>query len=188
MRRTRPVDFQGQPCWILAPEDELLFLCLHAARHRFERLSLILDLQLAFEKLAGHPNEWRPRLEVAGLSDLLTLGLAMARRLQPKMTVAAHISGSNEQDPHLEKLADRLWHRLLTQSREPLDWRVLHEFYLEIEPPGLDRLHRRVRHLQILAGRVIQPDYVFAARFGLRRPWQARMLRPLRLVSERMRR
>ena len=41
---------------------------------------------------------------------------------------------------------------------------------------------RRMRHWRILATRVIGPDYAFAERFGLRRKWQVRLLRPLRLM------
>jgi hypothetical protein len=88
---------------------------------------------------------------------------------------------------HLDSLADRLWHRLLTQPSEPLDWRSLHSFYLEIELPG-HRLRRRLRHLQILLDRVIQPDYEFAARFGCHRVWQVRLFRPLRLLRDAIRR
>jgi Uncharacterised nucleotidyltransferase len=186
IQQAHPANFQDQPCWLLNPEDELLFLCLHAARHRYEHLSLILDLQLAFEKLAGAANDWHPRSETTQLRDLLTLGLAMARRLQPEMTVPIQFRSLKKQ--HLKKLADRLWHRLLTQPSEPLDWSTVHAFYLEIELPGWSRLHRRIRHLQILAGRVIEPDRAFATRFGLHRNWQARMLRPLRILSERIRR
>jgi hypothetical protein len=182
--RTRPGVFQGQPCQRLAPEDELLFLCLHAARHRYERLSLIVDLQLAFEKLPGDVTGWHPRQEVAGLNNLLTLGLIMARRLQPDFGVSLSFDMSRRQTEHLEKLADRLWSRLLTQPSEPLDWRAAHSFFVEIELPGWPRLRRRYRHLKIFSSRVIEPDYAFAARFGLGRTWQVRVLRPLRLLSE----
>jgi hypothetical protein len=179
-----PAVFLGECCWQLAPDDELLFLCLHAARHRFERLSLIVDLQLAFEKLPVIASGWQPRPEVAGLSSLLRLGLAMARRLQPDIAVSVTLSGSRKQAEYLEMLADRLWTRLLTESSEALDWRAVHSFFLEIESPGWPRLRRRRRHLQILLSRVIAPDYVFAAQFGLHRDWQVYMLRPLRLLSE----
>jgi hypothetical protein len=188
MRNLQPVVFHGQHCWLLAPEDELLFLCLHAARHRFERLNLILDVQLAFEKLTSTEKAWNPRPEVAGLNNLLALGLAMTHRLQPDFVVSFGLPISQRQNQHLERIADRLWQRLLTQSRKPLDWRAAHAFFLEIELPGWPRFYRRIRHLQILAGRVIAPDYAFAARFGLSRAWQVRMLRPLRLLVQSHRR
>jgi hypothetical protein len=187
LQRAQPTAFQQEPCWRLAPEDELLFLCLHAVRHRFERLSLILDVQLAFQKLPTTVAEWRPRPEVARLDNLLALGLAMGRRLEPS-AVVVEIPGAGQWSQRLEVLADRLWQRLLAQPSEPLDWRAAHEFFLEIEPAGWPRLRRRYRHLRILALRVIEPDYEFAERFGLHRAWQVRMLRPLRLLSDLFRR
>ena len=184
LRRARPAEFQGQPCRQLAADDELLYLCLHGARHRFERLSLIVDLQLAFQKLAGDGGVLQLRPEVAGLSSLLVLGLAMAHRLQPDLAVTFRFPTNPAHAQHLPELADRLWQQLLAAPGEPPDWRALHAFYLEIELPGRPRLGRRVRHLLILLGRVIEPDYIFAADLGFHRPWQVRLLRPLRLFKK----
>jgi hypothetical protein len=186
LHRVRPADFEGERCWQLTPEVELLFLCLHGVRHRFERLSLVLDLKLAFEKL-GPADAWRPGPETE-LDSLLILGFAMARRLQPGISTVTPIPQETRQTAHLERLADRLWEQLLTQPSEVLDWRALHAFYLEMELPGSARLGRRWRHAQILLGRVIEPDYKFAARLGLHRTWQARMLRPLRILNDLVRR
>jgi glycine/D-amino acid oxidase-like deaminating enzyme len=118
------------------------------------------------------------------LASLLTLGLAMARRLQPDLTLTLQPPTAPARTRHLEDLADRLWNRLLTEPGQPPDWRALHVFYLEMELPGWPRLGRRLRHLRILLGRVIEPDYAFAAGLGFHRTWQVRMLRPLRLLSK----
>ena len=83
--QTLPSDFQGVPARLLAPADELLFLCLHSARHRFERLSHSLDLTFAFQKLplpcAGSGS--RRDDEVA---RLVAFGSMMAARLDPCCT------------------------------------------------------------------------------------------------------
>jgi hypothetical protein len=184
MRHGVEAEFQGEPCRQLAAGDELLYLCLHAVRHRFERLSLVLDLELAFEKLPASFVEWRSRREVEGLRPLLMLGLAMARRLKPELDATFEWALAKRETEHLEAIADRLWERLLTRTSAPLDWRAQHAFYIEVELPGWRRVRRRWRHGRILAGRLIEPDYAFAARFGLRRAWQARALRPLRLLSD----
>jgi len=188
LHRARPATFQGISCRHLAPEDELLFLCLHAARHRYDRLSLVLDLQLAFEKLPASTEAWRPRPEVASLNPLLILGLAMVRHLHPGLTLPIEFPAPERQRLHLQELADRLWHRLLAQPSPCLDWHAAHTFFVEIELPGWPRHRRRLRHLRILLGRVIEPDIAFAAQLGLHRHWQARMMRPLRLLAERTRR
>lgn len=188
LRNAQAASFQGQHCWLLAPEDELLFLCLHAVRHRFECLNLVLDLQLAFEKFTTTERAWNPRPEVAALDSLLTLGLMMARHLQPDPAMAFQVPTSQRQNRHLQEVANRLWHGSLTETAEPLDWGGAHAFFLELELPGWPRFRRRIRHLRIFAGRVIEPDYEFAARFGLQRAWQVRLLRPVRLLDEYVRR
>jgi hypothetical protein len=185
LRRAEAGEFQGEACLKLAPEDELLFLCLHGTRHRYERLSLVLDLRLAFDRLLRDREGWHPRAEVRELDGLIALGLAMARKLDPDFhaprldlrVTAAHID-------HLGKVADGLWHELMTQSSEPLDWSAAHAFFVQLEPTAWARLRRRGRHLRILAGRVIEADMLFAARFGMHRTWQAWLLRPMRVLAE----
>jgi hypothetical protein len=40
----------GARIWTLSPEDEFLYLCLHAAGHRFERIGWLCDLALLLER------------------------------------------------------------------------------------------------------------------------------------------
>lgn len=183
--RALPATFHKEPCWKFAPEDELLFLCLHGVRHRFERLSLVQDLALAFKVMRPPLLSHDPELDV-GRKGLLVLGLAMARGLDPSLEPLAPLHCSVEQVEHLESLARDLWTDLFTAASEPLDWRALHSFYIEMELPR-HRLQRRIRHLRILMGRVIEADLVFAGRFGLRGRSHARLLRPLRLVVNALR-
>jgi hypothetical protein len=182
LARATASQFHGQPCWQLAPQDELLFLCLHGVRHRFERLSLVLDLASAFKILRPPTFHTElPRPHESG--SLLTLGLAMARHFNPQLDATVTFHATPAQQRHLQGIADRLWNTLLTVSSEPLDWRELHAFYLEMELPK-HRLPRRIRHARILLDRVIEQDYEFAARFGCHRTWQVRLLRPLRIMAD----
>ena len=43
----------GAPCWVLAPEDELLYLGVHAAGHCFDRLLWLYDLKLFMSRNPG---------------------------------------------------------------------------------------------------------------------------------------
>ncbi len=185
LRRAQPAIFQGEPCFQLAATDELPFLCLHAVRHRFDRLSVVLDLCLALKTMN--------LIEIAAeaLADpercsLLTLGVAMARHLHPEREFTSPVRAAPPGTSRLAALSDRLWQSMLTQTAEPLDWRALHGFYLAVEDPDR-RLHRRIRHARILLGRLIGPDYQFAARFGCHRTWQVRLLRPIRLICNAIR-
>src|SRR6266487_1367730 len=51
----------GAPCWVLAPEDELLYLGVHAAGHCFDRLLWLYDLKLFMSR--------NPRLDWALLAE-----------------------------------------------------------------------------------------------------------------------
>jgi hypothetical protein len=189
LARTEAGDFQGAACRRLAPEDELLFLCLHGVRHRYDRLSLVLDLRLAFAALLREREGWHPRAEVRELDGLIALGLAMVRRLDPEFDVRPGLRRLGlrvtcAHAAHLEKVADGLWDELMTQTSEPLDWRAVHAFFVELEPSPWARTRRRGRHARILASRVIEADTLFAARFGMRRRWQAWLLRPVRMMTE----
>jgi hypothetical protein len=184
LARTEAGDFQGEACRRLAAEDELLFLCLHGARHRYDRLSLVLDLRLGFEALLRGVDGWHPRAQVRELDGLLALGLAMVRQLDREFEAQVDLRVSSEHAAHLEKIADGLWDELMTQTSEPLNWRAAHAFFVELEPSAWARMRRRGRHLRILASRVIEADTLFAARFGMHRTWQAWLLRPVRVLTE----
>jgi hypothetical protein len=171
--------FQGVSVWLLAPADELLYLCLHGVRHRFERLSLILDLVFAFRVLPVPSAKTRERHDPA-FDNVLALGWMMARRLDPQTREAECVRPGDF--PRLEKLADQLWQERMLEPAEILDWAGQHQFYLEIETPGWRRFQRRWRHLRILMTRLIDDDFVFAGRFNLHRNWQVRLLRPIRLL------
>ena len=90
LKRAQPagVSMRERLLWQFAPEDELRFLCLHAARHRYERLGLVLDLALAFDDLTNGASGWRPRDEVSG-AEWIAGGWAWRwqRKLQPDLRV-----------------------------------------------------------------------------------------------------
>jgi len=175
--RALPSQFQGVPALLLAPADELLFLCLHAVRHRFDRLSLMVDLAFAFRSL---PLSMRGTRE---FDNVLALGSMMASRLDPQIQVPNGLYDRLPDRTRLDRLAEQLWQECISQPAPAFDWTVQHRFYLELETPGWNRLRRRWRHFLILATRLIDSDFDFAARFNLRRRWQVWLLRPIRLLS-----
>ncbi|MGA3035088.1 MAG: nucleotidyltransferase family protein [Terracidiphilus sp.] len=182
--------FRDAPVWLLAPPDELLYLCLHGVRHRFERLCLILDLALAFRRLplAG----FRQLAWGNPVSDnIFVLGCMIAVLLDPELASEVSMPQTGRVAPaehdRLEQLAGRLWQEVMLAPPPTLDWAAQHRFYLELETPGWNRVRRRWRHSQILLTRLIDDDFVFAGRFHLHRSWQVRMLRPVRLLMKTLR-
>jgi len=184
--RTRVAEFQGAPVRLLGPADELLYLCLHAVRHRFERVYLMVDLALALRHVANGSVQATQRLE-HGLDNVLLLGCAMAAHLYPQVAVPEIEQVRPRNRRRLQRLADHLWAERMQEPAQMLDWKAQHRFYLEVENPGWDRLGRRGRHFRILATRLIDADFAFAERFHLHRNWQVRMLRPIRLLIKAFR-
>lgn len=179
--RVQIADFHGVPALLLAPADELLFLCIHAVRHTFERLSLVFDLGQAFRflplpDLSAFTN--RPR----ELMDVLSLSWTMARRLAGDAAFPILPSQWLETSSRMEKIADRLWMDIMLNGSRPASWLATHRLYVEIEARRWHRLCRRARNARILLGRITEADYLFAARFNLGQEWQARILRPFRLL------
>jgi hypothetical protein len=177
----RQASFGGEPAWQMTAADEVLFLALHGVRHRYDRLSLVLDLALAAERFG--PEVWSGPDRVRHdrrLRTILELGETMAGKLRPNALKDRRVPSA-----HVAGLAERLWEEMLASPRGELDWEAQHRFYVDLESTPMGRLSARLRHLRILAGRLIGPDYDFAERFGLRRPWQVWMMRPVRLLAVR---
>ena len=187
--RARRGSFAGEPAWMLAAEDEIFYLCLHGVRHRFDRLSLTVDISLAARSLAdaiGNTLHLRPQL--VGLAPLIVLGCALATHLDPRHPPPFRIAVPVKHRLTMEDLASKLWDISLSTASLSLGWWSMHSFYLSTEVRPFHRLLRRVQHLRVVATRLIGPDFVFASRFGLHRRWQVWLLRPMRLLLRRKRR
>jgi len=79
LARARTLDLAGTPVPAMAPEDQILLGCIHAAKHRWERLEWVCATASLQE---NHKIDWGTLLararEANGLRALL-LGLALAR-------------------------------------------------------------------------------------------------------------
>jgi hypothetical protein len=181
-QRAQPAEFHGVPAWLLAPQDERLFLCLHGVRHRFERLSHILDLVFAFR--SWPESHTQPQRDPAA-DNLLALAARLAARLDPRLVIPDPPSLRNCDREALNLLAEQLWQQRLLSAAPALTWRAKHQFFLAIETRPWERVLARLRHLRILLTRIIDADFAFAARFHLHRTWQVWLLRPIRLLSKR---
>lgn len=178
-RRAQPAEFHGVPAWLLSPEDERLFLCLHGARHRFERFSHILDLVFAFRSWPDGSTHSR---RSPNADHLLVLGSRLAAHLDPHLSLADPPSLPPRDRAALHALADQLWQERLLQPAPKLTWSAKQQFFVALETHPWRRSLARIRHLRILLSRLIDTDFAFAARFNLHRTWQVRLLRPLRLL------
>lgn len=185
-RQARSMTFHGIPAWQFSPEDEFLFLCLHAVRDQFSRLGVVLDVALATRLLAGG-TERHLRPEVEKLTSHALLGYSIAKQCFPQLCVQVPLL-QNPQQPHaLAPLAAYLTDNLLTQANPYLSWAARRRLHVQLEKPGWHRLRLRwwylgqmVRH--VFVAELAERDFAFAGQWGLTRPWQARIVRPFRLA------
>jgi hypothetical protein len=81
-KTSRPILLQGKSIRTFAPEDSLLTLCEHGARHRWERLSWICDIaELINCNKQMNWSETLQRAEEAGGKRMVSLGLCLANEL-----------------------------------------------------------------------------------------------------------
>jgi hypothetical protein len=180
-QRACPSQFHGVPGLLLVPGDELKFLCVHAVRHCFERLSLLLDLSYAFRRLSP-PDVLESAQRSPQFENAVRLCWLLAKRLEdnpPFPTKSQELFAERSQN-----IANRVWQRFLVKPAGTPQWRETHFLYLEMETRGWYRLRRRIRFARILLTRLTDHDFDFAARFRLRHVWQVWMLRHLRLLVE----
>jgi hypothetical protein len=140
LSRARPMRLAGRVVPMLAPEDLLLALCIHGAKHQWERLAWIRDVaallaespQLDVEACVAHARSH-------GCERLLLVGLAVARRhagaVLPR-AIERMIGG----DPTTRVLELDVGQRLFESGRpSPVNERV-HRFRFLVRERWRDRL------------------------------------------------
>ncbi|HKP72844.1 MAG TPA: nucleotidyltransferase family protein [Pyrinomonadaceae bacterium] len=116
-RRSRQTTFEGMTVSALAPEDLLLSLCVHGAKHQWERLSWITDIAQLLEVL--HDLDWPYLLEHArasGSERMLLLGLFVAHDLLDA-PVPARVKEMFEADAEIGLLARQVYAKLFEGER-----------------------------------------------------------------------
>lgn len=73
--RARPVLVEGHPVRSLSPEDNLLFLCAHGAKHQWSGLNWVVDICGLIQRSSGLP---ALPSAVPGLNQMVWIGLLLA--------------------------------------------------------------------------------------------------------------
>jgi hypothetical protein len=128
------------------PEDLLLILCAHGAKHSWERLGWICDVA---EMIRAHPQlDWARLLAEArelGAERMLRIGLLLAHALLDA-PLPVGVARKLERDPAAGRLAASVTARLLGRQ-QPLTPYAHHVFHLRAR----ERLRDRCRYLFRLA-------------------------------------
>ena len=117
--RLVPVSLSGHTIRTLAPEDMLLFLCVHGAKDFWERISWVADIA---EFLQAQPLDWDVLFERAAslrLRRMLHLGLALAAGLLDA-PLPEEIAARVRRDAVAASLASQLVGRLLMRETAPM--------------------------------------------------------------------
>jgi putative nucleotidyltransferase-like protein len=172
--RVETVSLEGSPIRNLCPEDLLLVLCVHGAKHHWGRLMWICDIA---QLLQAYSNkiDW-PRLishaRSLGGSRMLYLGLLLARDLLAA-DVPVDVSQQMDHEPKLTFLAAEVQLQLFSGGSLMAVERPT--FYIELRERARDRLRCRL----YLAYRMLAPGT---------QAWTLRILHGGRLVRHFLRR
>jgi hypothetical protein len=180
--RMAPSHPGGQRVMTLSPEDLLVYLCAHGAKHVWEKLIWIVDVAGLIHRRSNL--DWRRVYDLAAQQRCergLFLGLRLARDVIGA-SVPAEIERLAESDPESGRLATIVIQRLLSdsESRPSQSARSLFIFRLQRRWPDKIRSFARM---------AITPNAAEWLSFpNLRRfAWAYPLLRPLRLISKLVR-
>ncbi|MEQ1758118.1 MAG: nucleotidyltransferase family protein [Vicinamibacterales bacterium] len=120
--RARRATFAGVPVSTHAPEDLLLLLCVHGAKHEWERLCWIRDVATMLERSADiglDVDLALARAREQGCARLLLLGVEVAHRLLAA-PLSTSLGDAISNDRGVGPLADDITKRLFVDDRPEL--------------------------------------------------------------------
>lgn len=178
-QRARALSLGGTTVSTLSPEDQLLMLCVHGAKHGWRQLKSICDVA---ESLRAHPAmDWdytHRTARAAGVEGMLLVGLVLAHDLL-EAPLGETMQGQLLRQPTARVIASHLARRLFSQDfkrHRPFE-RWL--FHLRVRERPLDKLR--------FAGRsAVTPSAGDLQLLALPAGWSFLyyLLRPLRLIHK----
>lgn len=173
------VSLEGKPVYSLAPEDMLLFLCLHGGFDAWLTLSMVSDVA----RLVQCQETWdwtglMSRADRLGMRRRLLLGLFLAKELL-EAPVPAQVTARANADPVLMALYQQIREKLLAGSSAETKFGEKNLFQLKIR----ERLKDKLAFAWVRAAVsqkadwwwVPLPDYLY---------WLYPLIRPLRLTIQ----
>lgn len=138
---------EGMQVRTFSPEDLLLLLCVHGAKHQWEQLNWICDLA-EFIRVHGEIRweETVHRAAALGCRRILFLGLFLAHTVL-EAPLPGPVLKSLPHDDAMISVALPLWHRLFRESVNSPPAFALSKFYLQVS----DRLRDRAAYCMRLA-------------------------------------
>jgi hypothetical protein len=173
-------EFQGRSVSVLNDELYLLFLCAHASKHGWYRLSWIVDVAQLLDRMADA--NWDALLNLAcasGVERMVLLGIYLTKYL-PNQQLRPELDRRVTQIPDVKRLGDEIMNRILHESTAS-EWKELKKwvFFLSLK----ERWSQKVRLLRQLA---IQPtlDEWISLPLPDSLFWLYSLLRPINLFTQ----
>jgi hypothetical protein len=182
-QRRACVTIDGRDVPALSLEDELVLICVHGAKHFWERLMWIADVAALIS--AKQPPDWIRAMAAArevGAERILRLGLRLASDVL-KVPLPAQLYASVQSDRRVAKLAAQIQHRLA--SREPREIGVMERASFRLRMRG--GLFTGAAYLLRLSLSTTEEDWS-PGREGKRPAFMDAIGRPLRLAKKHSRR
>jgi len=152
------IPLAGSEVRTLAPEDLLLYLCMHGSRHGWERLLWICDVA---ELLRTHPGmDWESLARKSsrlGSRRTLALGLILARDVSG-LELPEDVWRTVKIEPDMESLALRLRESLFQHKEGDRSLSYWHEIHLRMRERNWDRLRLRLHYLRRYLRLAIVPN------------------------------
>ena len=172
----------GHPVQSLKPEDLLLILCIHGAKHFWERLGWLCDVAELVRPQGAL--DWNRALENAsrvGGRRILFLGLALARELlgaEPPPEVLRAMQA----DHVLKQLCEQVKGWLFSEHPIPLDLGERERHFLRLREHAADRFRVAIKQAQYRMVPTARDGEALSLPRFFR--WPLHLRRPLRLAWE----
>lgn len=179
-QQLHPYEFAGRSVQILAPEALILVLCVHGARHLWEKLAWLGDIAAIIHR----PLNWDRVIDDAISLDcerILALGLSLARDLLGA-ELPPRAMALIDSDPRLPPLADEVKSHLFSNATLTPHTGEATRFFIRLCTRRRDRLRIALNHLRRYAAPTSRDEEALPLPASLR--WVLYVLRPIRLARE----
>jgi hypothetical protein len=171
----------GRPVQTLRIEDLLLILCIHGAKHRWERLVWLCDVAEIVR--APRMLDWGYVIEKArrlGGQRILLLGLSLARELLGS-ELPANVLRAADADPVLKELSLETKH-WFSEGPAPLDLGERERYFLRLREHWADRFRVALKQAKRYLALTARDNEALPLPGFLE--WSRYVVRPIRLAGQ----
>jgi hypothetical protein len=179
-QHVQPYAFAGRTVQVLDREALLLVLCIHGARHLWEKLAWLGDVAA----IVHQPLNWDRVIGDAKSLDcerILALGVSLARDLLGAELPERALS-LTDTDPRLHPLADEVKARLFSNATLAPHTGEATRFFIRLRTRHRDRLRMAINYMRRYAAPTSRDEEALPLPASLR--WILYLLRPVRVARE----